>query len=198
MFCCCCWSYVLLALVVCSNPADLRLQQALTTTTKERGHLIPGGSWRRLCAAWTLWMQIGGSKWPLTAATSACSLPWWGRDTWGLNHVKAGQDLLGGRHSLGARGTPYPPSQPTLPSHHLPNWTHISHNTWPCCKDLPGRLFNRSCVRTYIHLKVGSVRLFQIQTNCLVTAPQTNCHHPTPSLGRHCLAPISYLVSSVR
>ena len=113
MFCCCCcwWSYVLLALVVCSNPADLRLQQALTTTTKERSHMIPGGSWRRLCAAWTLWMQIGGSKWPLTAATSVCSLPRWGRDTWGLNHVKAGQDLLGGRHSLGAPPT-HQASQP--------------------------------------------------------------------------------------
>ena len=111
---------------------------------------------------------------------------WWGRDTWGLDHVKAGQDLLGGRHSLGAP-TPLPTKPTNLPSHHLPNWTHISHNTWPCCKDLLGRLFNRSCVRTYIHLKVGSVRLFQIQTNCLVTVPQTNCHHPTPSLGRHCL-----------
>ena len=44
MFCCCCscWSYVLLTLVVCSNPADLRLQQALTTTTRERGHMIHG------------------------------------------------------------------------------------------------------------------------------------------------------------
>ena len=38
----CCWSYVPLALVVCSNPADLRLQQALTTTTRERGHMIQG------------------------------------------------------------------------------------------------------------------------------------------------------------
>ena len=42
MFCCCCWSYVLLVLVVCSNPGDLRLQQALTTTTRERGHMIHG------------------------------------------------------------------------------------------------------------------------------------------------------------
>ena len=134
MFCCCCWSYVLLALVVCSNPADLRLQQALTTTTKERGHLIPGGSWRRLCAAWTLWMQIGGSKWPLTAATSACSLPWWGRDTWGLNHVKAGQDLLGGRHSLGAPTKPTNPAQsspPKLDSYLTQYLALLQRSSWP-------------------------------------------------------------------
>ena len=110
MLFCCCWSYVLLALVVCSNPADLRLQQALTRTTKERGHLIPGGSWRRLCAAWTLWMQIGAQS-GHSRRLPLCSLPWWGRDTWGLNHVKAGQDLLGGRHSLGAPPT-YQASQP--------------------------------------------------------------------------------------
>ena len=126
-------------------------------------------------------MQIGGSKWPLTAATSVVGPRYMGVGSrQGRTRFTRWSTFFGGTHPL--------PTKPTnLPSHHLPNWTHISHNTWPCCKDLPGRLFNRSCVRTYIHLKVGSVRLFQIQTNCLVTVPQTNCHHLTPSLGRHCL-----------
>ena len=113
MFCCCCWSYILLAPVVCSNPGDLRLQQALTTTTRERGHLIPGGSWRRLCAAWTLWMQIGGSKWPLTAATTVVGPRYMGVGSrQGRTRFTRWSTFFGGTHPL--------PTKPTNPAQSSP------------------------------------------------------------------------------
>ena len=123
-------------------------------------------------------MQIGGSKWPLTAATSVVGPRYMGVGSrQGRTRFTRWSTFFGGTH--------YPPSQPTCPV--ITSQTGLISHT---ILGLAAKIFPavyRSCVRTYIHLKVGSVRLFQIQTNCLVTAPQTNCHHLTPSLGMHCL-----------
>ena len=110
MFCCCCWLYVLLVLVVCSNPAEVRTAAGFDHDhqgTRPHDTRVEAGVDFVLLGHYgcRLGAQSGHSR----------RLPvWWGRDTWGLDHVKAGQDLLGGRHSLGAP-TPYPPSQPTCP-----------------------------------------------------------------------------------